>query len=274
MRRVMLLGCVLILGTVVVETVPKGDAERMRIDTHLVRTARALRASAPSGLSQEQREARRETIEWLDEYRSAGVFPHNHEHPSGRTPVFVDPHGTPCAVGYLMLRSGERELVARIAGADNLVRVPDLQDDERVVAWLEERGITLDEAARIQPTYGPREIGAVRTTSTHELATVGLSLATLTVAAHTVASGPEAGIPWIDALAIGSAFGQAALLFDRDGEPGWSSYVNAMGIVANVGFEVFRLARAPRVDAERPSGARPYVAPGRFGTEVGVAMTW
>lgn len=27
-------------------------------------------------------------------------------------PVFVDPHRTPCAVGYLMLRSAEHTLVA------------------------------------------------------------------------------------------------------------------------------------------------------------------
>lgn len=53
----------------------------------------------------------------------------------------------------LIERSGSPELVQRIASSRNLARVRELADDDAVVAWLDTHGMTLDEAARVQPSY-------------------------------------------------------------------------------------------------------------------------
>lgn len=58
-----------------------------------------------------------------------------------------------CAVGHLMAQTGYGALARRIAAADNHVRVMDLRGDAEVEAWLETHGLTLEEAARIQPAY-------------------------------------------------------------------------------------------------------------------------
>jgi len=67
--------------------------------------------------------------------------------------VFVDEHGTRCAMAYLIERSGEPTLVSRIARTRNLARIRDLAGDPELVAWLDRNGITIAEAARIQPAY-------------------------------------------------------------------------------------------------------------------------
>lgn len=121
-----------------------GVEETRRIRTHLSGVSRSLHAATPSSLTAEQRKARATTLRWLDEYRDRGAFPHNHVVEGSRVSVFVDPHGTPCAVGYLMLRSGEDELVEEIVRTDNLVRVRELRHDPRVASWLATRGITLE----------------------------------------------------------------------------------------------------------------------------------
>jgi hypothetical protein len=65
--------------------------------------------------------------------RIRGRFPHNHHHPEGRrrpvpvarsytaraghSPIFVDEHGTPCAVGYLIHVTGRDDLINAILEA-------------------------------------------------------------------------------------------------------------------------------------------------------------
>lgn len=129
-------------------------AEIARIRAHLTAVEAELRAADVSALSATQRTARARHIEVLREYREAGVFPHNHVLPDVRTPVFVDEHGTHCAVGYLLARDGRHELVAGVRAARNTATVHELADEPELVAWLEGAGLTLDEAARIQPMYG------------------------------------------------------------------------------------------------------------------------
>ncbi len=127
-----------------------------RIQLHLANVESALRARDVGDLSPGQLERRATALDWLREYRLRGVFPHNHTHPGQRVPVFVDKHGTHCAVGYLLRRSGEAELIEHVVAADNNVRVMELASSERLRSWLEETGLTLEEAAWIQPKYGPR----------------------------------------------------------------------------------------------------------------------
>ena len=130
-----------------------GLLEKRRIQGHLRDVERALREKGTERLSAAQRERRATALNWLREYRERGEFPHNHTHAGGRVPVFVDEHGTPCAVAYLLQESGRESLVREIASVDNNVYAWELADDARFSEWLDEMGLTLEEAARIQPNY-------------------------------------------------------------------------------------------------------------------------
>lgn len=92
-------------------------------------------------------------IDRLHGYREARIFPHNHHGTRVPTPVFIDIHGTRCAMAYLIEQTGATEFVQRIANTQNLARITDLATDPELISWLETNGITLDEAARIQPHY-------------------------------------------------------------------------------------------------------------------------
>lgn len=256
------------------------DPEATRIREHLSLVSSELRATVPAGLNHARREARATTIGWLDEYRRSGVFPHNHVRPGERVPVFVDPHGTPCAVGYLLLRSGEHDLVEEIVWTNNLVRVPDLRGDARLASWLESRGLTLAEAARIQPAYDPRPPREQASESSYGAATVGFSIATAALASYSAMAEPRAGAPWVDALTVGATLGHTYLLVDARGsgdadEPAWAQAANFLGLMVGAASQIVRLSRrggddAPAVAATRSVG--PYLRPGRFGTEVGVVV--
>jgi hypothetical protein len=131
-----------------------------------------LRAADLSRLTLRQRANRAHHIEVLRRYREQGEFPHNHVVSDRRVPVFIDPHGTHCAVGHLMAMSGASGLARRISASRNLARVPELADLPEVVAWLEDAGLTLDEAARVQPTYGPVPPYTVEKQSNYPAATL------------------------------------------------------------------------------------------------------
>jgi hypothetical protein len=73
------------------------------------------------------------------------------------TPVFIDEHGTRCAMAHLIEEGGGADLAHAIARGENLAFVPQLAADARyrpeLVAWLDRNGLTAAEAARIQPAY-------------------------------------------------------------------------------------------------------------------------
>lgn len=96
--------------------------------------------------------ARLHEIGWLREYRERGVFPRNHR-VLGRTPTFIDEAGRACAVGYLMQRSGYRDLASTIARTDNHVYVEHIERGP-ALDWILFSGLTQDECATIQPSYG------------------------------------------------------------------------------------------------------------------------
>lgn len=132
---------------------PPPASEAARIQAHLARVEQALLSRDVSHLSPEQRLARARQIQVLREYREAGVFPHNHDFAGERVPYFVDAHGTHCAMAYLIARSGGDELVERVRATANNARIHDLAGDPELLAWLESAGLTVDEAAMIQPAY-------------------------------------------------------------------------------------------------------------------------
>jgi len=154
MRAPFLLGSILIVATFLptTPTTSLDNAEVARIQAHLARAEAFAARRDLSRLTPAQRAARAREFVRLEQYRRRGEFPENRVR-RARTPVFVDARGVHCAVGHLLALDGETALVARIAATRNLARVRELADESELVAWLDRNGLTLEEAARIQPTY-------------------------------------------------------------------------------------------------------------------------
>jgi hypothetical protein len=130
--------------------------ESQRIATHLHGVSRHLAALLPEGLGPEPLKQRLSLLEELDRYADAGRFPRNHVLPQ-RNPVFIDPYGTPCAVGHLMIASGHADLAQRIDGEMELAYVLDMEWPE-IAEWASAHGFTVPELAWIQPGYPPEPL--------------------------------------------------------------------------------------------------------------------
>jgi hypothetical protein len=121
-----------------------------------IETDRGL-AFAPGereGLHAELTEARGRQLAALEAYSSRGRFPLNPDVGGRSTPLFVDASDTACAVGHLMRRDGRADQVARIAALGNDVFVEDAGSGS-IADWALTSGLTIEEAAVIQPTYPP-----------------------------------------------------------------------------------------------------------------------
>lgn len=123
-----------------------------RIQAHLAEVEADLRNHPPTDLTEHQQQARAACLDDLSAYWQAGCFPENSVQP-GYTPIFVDRHGTHCAVGELMRLSGAEDVAIDIASHTNLAYLPELASRPDVVAWADRMGLTLEECARIQPSY-------------------------------------------------------------------------------------------------------------------------
>jgi hypothetical protein len=121
---------------------------------------------------------RRWQIQTLEAYAARGRFPQNEGYANRPVPIFVDRHGTRCAVGYLMHRSGWDPEVASVAQQDNLIEVPNVRDGV-LIDWILQSGLTQEEAALIQPAYMPPEFQA--TLSDFQVPGTTVSLYGLTV---------------------------------------------------------------------------------------------
>ncbi|HUQ05283.1 MAG TPA: hypothetical protein VM261_22420 [Kofleriaceae bacterium] len=131
-------------------------AQITRLRRHFAAVDAELRTADVSHLTPAQREAREASLARLRAYAARGEFPHNHLR-GELTPVFIDEHGTRCAMAHLIEQGGGAELARAIAHEENLAYVPQLAADARfqpdLVAWLDRNGLTAAEAARIQPSY-------------------------------------------------------------------------------------------------------------------------
>ncbi|HVK78830.1 MAG TPA: hypothetical protein VM734_36270 [Kofleriaceae bacterium] len=128
------------------------DAEVARIQHHLAGAEAQLRAADVRGLSPDQRARRAALIDELARYRARGRFPRNLDF-AARTPYFIDARGVRCAMAHLIETHGGGALVARVAATANNAYVAELAGDPELIAWLDANGLTVGEAARIQPSY-------------------------------------------------------------------------------------------------------------------------
>lgn len=127
-------------------------AERVRVTDHLVRAEAFAATRDVTALSPTRSLVRELLLGALAEYRAVGKFPKNPGF-SELTPTFVDAEGTRCAMAHLLELGGEHALVKRISDERNHARVRELADEPRLVEWLEAAGLTVEEAAVIQPGY-------------------------------------------------------------------------------------------------------------------------
>jgi hypothetical protein len=128
--------------------------EVARLRAHFDTVDAELRHAEVLQFTSSQRRVRAILIGWLQEYRDAGEFPRNDRFPYAM-PFFRDGHGALCAMAYLIERSGRRDLVDRIALTRNNAFIAELANDAELRAWLDSVGLSVTEAARIQPTYRP-----------------------------------------------------------------------------------------------------------------------
>jgi hypothetical protein len=129
-------------------------AEATTLRAHFDSVLAELRARDIADLRPRQRLARAELLRALARYRDGGVFPHNHDFAGVAVPYFRDEHGTLCAMAYLVATTGRHDIVDAVAAHRNNEYIPELATDMRLGAWLDSVGLTVAEAARIQPTYG------------------------------------------------------------------------------------------------------------------------
>lgn len=129
------------------------EADRITMHLHLV--AERLRSHVPQGIPMHALAWRTALLAELDAYAGRGLFPRNEVLPH-RNPVFIDPYGTACAVGQLMIESGHRDLAEDISRTMNLAYVKDMHRPD-VLQWAAEHGFTEDELAWIQPGYPPTQ---------------------------------------------------------------------------------------------------------------------
>lgn len=129
------------------------EADRARIQAHLSRVERELRTADVSHLRQDQVADRSKAMNALHDYWVAGVFPQNR---SGvrRNPVFIDEAGRACAVAHLMKITGHDAMAHRIADGQNRAYAQTIADPA-LDGWLDQYGLSIDDAAKIQPSYCP-----------------------------------------------------------------------------------------------------------------------
>ena len=129
-----------------------GAAEQARVRAHLAGAEAELRTADTSSLQPAQRARREAVIAELARYRERGAFPRNLDF-AELTPYFIDDRGVRCAMAHLIETFGGAPLVARVAATANNARVAELAADPELLAWLDTHGMTVAEAARVQPSY-------------------------------------------------------------------------------------------------------------------------
>ena len=152
-------------------------AEQTRLRAHFDSVDSELRAASVSQLTWQQRAMRAKLVSWLRDYRNAGRFPENDRFADRAMPFFRDSHRTLCAMAYLVDRSGRGDIVDHIAKTRNNAFIHELVDDPELVRWIAASGLSVDEAARIQPTYGQPVIvveNGDRVTPNYALLSMGL----------------------------------------------------------------------------------------------------
>ena len=244
------------------------EADRLRL--HFAEVEREMLSRDISGLTAAERVARAEQIRQLRRYAARGAFPRNTWHPGQRMPYFRDARGNLCALAFLIAASGRGDLVDQIARTRNHAFVPDLVDVPGIAEWLEQHGLSVAEAARIQPTYGGDPCCGVEHPTVHApsgeylAASAGAStLSALSIAWNARSSDRVAAQRWKGFFGAGVGGANLVLGLSKLGSDGWENQAAAIwniAIGATAGFLGVRaLVLKPAAASRLP--ARLTVAP-------------
>ncbi len=223
------------------------EVERLR--AHFDSVDVELRSRNLLQLSPTQRMARATLIGWLREYREAGEFPRNDRFKNLAMPFFRDSDGVLCAMAYLIDRSGRGDIVDRVASTRNNAYIAELADDPALRAWLDSAGLSVAEAARIQPAYdGPGFIDDDDVSATYAVTSILASGASLaTIALNLISPTAPTGMAGIIAGGVGLFAG--AVNLNESGETQTVAAANMIIGSAAVVAGVYRLVNP------RPSGS-------------------
>jgi hypothetical protein len=205
---------------------------------------------------------------WLREYREAGSFPRNDRFPERAMPFFRDSRGVLCAMAYLIDRSGRRDLVDRVASTRNNAFIPDLAGDRELRTWLDSVGLSVAEAARIQPVYEPppAERGVSASYALTSILVSGSSLTTLGLNAIA----PSRATGWAGVIAGTAGLIAGAVKLD---EAGATDDVARANVIAGSGALMFGLYRllTPRPSSPTVS-ISPVLMPTAHSPRIGLAV--
>jgi hypothetical protein len=271
MRSVLVLPPVLLLAGVLV-ALPDSDpaptlsaarqAEVAALQAHFDVVRAELLAAPTDHLTPAQRLARLELVDWLGDYRESRAFPTNDLLPGVAIPIFRDSRGAFCAMAYLIERSGRGDIVDRVARTRNTAYVAELADEPALIAWLDSVGMTVAEAGRVQPTYGPydpeRRVSANYALTSVAVTGASLASATLNLASPSRWTGAAGVLAGAAAIVAGAA--EAGAANDSDDE----NALIAVNLIAGTGAALlgaWRLIRPPAARIRAPApGEGPAVA--------------
>lgn len=126
--------------------------DKLRIQTHLEYVENQLRQANTEHLTVSQKQNRAAIIDVLHQYWTTGQFPKN-DYFAERKSVFIDKKNTHCAVGFLIKETVGEIITHRINSKYQFASIYDIKMAE-VANWMTTYGLTIDECAMIQPTYG------------------------------------------------------------------------------------------------------------------------
>ncbi|PBQ32975.1 hypothetical protein CNR22_14725 [Sphingobacteriaceae bacterium] len=128
--------------------------EDLRIKTHFEYVEGFLRQKDKSHLSPALQQKREHILELLHTYWTTGIFPRNYDYADKRVPCFIDKNGNICGVGYLVEHTAGRKEAEKINGKHQYKKILEM-NDKSIDEWIAANGLTKEECAMIQPTYGP-----------------------------------------------------------------------------------------------------------------------
>lgn len=128
----------------------EASSEKDRIATHLNYVIHKLKTDRTHHSLVPQRKI---MLKLLQEYIDSARFPNQFYYSSSeRRPCFIDDNGRLCAVGYLIAKTAGRLEAEGINRKFRFHYLADIQD-EKLLAWQKQSGLSMDELAMIQPTY-------------------------------------------------------------------------------------------------------------------------
>jgi hypothetical protein len=244
------------------------EADRLRL--HFAEVEREMLSRDISSLTRAQRAARAEQIRQLRRYAAQGAFPRNTWHPGQRVPYFRDARGNLCAMAFLIAASGRGDLVDHIARTRNYAFIPDLVDVAGLAKWLEQHGLSVAEAARIQPSYDDWPCCVIddppvrKPSAGYVAASAGAStLSALSIAWNARSADRVAVQRWKGFLGAGVGGANLVLGLSKLGSDGWENQTAAIwniAIGATAGFLGIRALTA-RPDAVSAAPARLTLTP-------------